>query len=123
MPLARLDHFTIRCADLERTREFYRDVLGLVDGARPAFGFPGAWLYLEDRPVVHLIGGPDPNLPRETGHVDHVAFAASGLERIREKLRGGNIDFEERRIPGAKITQLFLHDPDGIAIELNFTGE
>jgi catechol 2,3-dioxygenase-like lactoylglutathione lyase family enzyme len=121
MSLTRLDHFTIRCADLEKSRAFYRDVLGLKDGARPAFGFPGAWLYVEDRPVVHLIGGPDPGLPRETGHVDHVAFAGGDLGAMRDRLAAGKIAFEERRVPGAAIVQLFVHDPDGIAIELNFS--
>ena len=32
MPLDLLEHFTIRCGDMEKTRDFYRDVLGLPVG-------------------------------------------------------------------------------------------
>jgi catechol 2,3-dioxygenase-like lactoylglutathione lyase family enzyme len=52
MPLSRLDHVTILCSDLERSRAFYAEALGLVDGDRPPFDFPGAWLWLEGRAVV-----------------------------------------------------------------------
>ena len=45
MPLGVLQHFTIEPSDLERTKNFYCDVLGLEDGDRPPLGFPGYWLY------------------------------------------------------------------------------
>jgi len=50
----RIDHVTIATDDLETTVAFYRDVLGLVVGPRPAFPFAGAWLYANGRPIVHL---------------------------------------------------------------------
>lgn len=120
MSLERLDHFTVLCADLERSRAFYRDVLGMVDGDRPDFGFPGAWFYLEARPVVHLIGGRSGKPAASTGSVDHVAFAACGLAETKARLKSLNIAFDERGVPGRTLRQLFLHDPDGVAIELNF---
>ncbi len=45
MGLNALNHFTIRTADLERTKAFYSEVLGLPVGYRPPLGFPGYWLY------------------------------------------------------------------------------
>ncbi len=45
MPIARMDHFTILTTDAVKTIAFYRDTLGLEPGPRPAFSFPGAWLY------------------------------------------------------------------------------
>ena len=45
MAVERLDHYTIRTADLDATRCFYTEVLGLSVGPRPAFTFPGLWLY------------------------------------------------------------------------------
>ncbi|MBV9330751.1 MAG: VOC family protein [Alphaproteobacteria bacterium] len=120
MTLDRLDHVTVRCTDLAHSRAFYSDVLGMVDGDRPDFGFPGAWLYLADRPVVHLIGGPGAKQAAGTGHVDHIAFAARGLSETKARLESRNITFEERGVPGRALRQLFLHDPDGVAIELNF---
>ena len=49
-----LHHVTVKTDDLEATRDFYRDVLGLEEGFRPDLEFPGYWLYCGDVPVVHL---------------------------------------------------------------------
>ena len=46
MPFEAMEHFTIRAADLEATKNFYCDVLGMEVGERPAFKFPGYWIYL-----------------------------------------------------------------------------
>ena len=54
MPLTALDHYTIRTSDLNRSVRFYSEILGLENGARPPFRTPGAWLYCDGRPVVHL---------------------------------------------------------------------
>jgi catechol 2,3-dioxygenase-like lactoylglutathione lyase family enzyme len=120
MALTRLDHFTIICADLDRSRAFYRDVLGMTDGDRPPFDFPGAWLYVDDRPVVHLVGGRNEKGVRTTGSVDHVAFTAEDLAALRQRLAAQKIRFEERGVPGRPLRQVFLHDPDGVQIEVNF---
>lgn len=124
MGLNALNHFTVRPADLERSRAFYGDLLGLPVGSRPPLGFPGYWLYCGDVPTVHLIG------PREgdgearragpTGLFDHIAFSCTGLSEMKARLRAGGIEFAERIIPRDRQTQLFLHDPDGVAVELNF---
>ena len=56
MPLITgLDHINIRTADLAGTKAFFMDVLGLSEGWRPAFPFPGAWLYAGEKDVVHLV--------------------------------------------------------------------
>ncbi len=124
MGLNALNHFTIRCADLERTRAFYTEVLGLPVGDRPPLGFPGYWLYCGAIPTVHLIGpreGDDaPRATGPTGLFDHIAFSCTGLAAMRASLAAHHVPFTERIIPRDRQTQLFLHDPDGIAVELNF---
>src|SRR6516162_7010990 len=55
MPLNALHHVTVKTANLEVTRDFYRDILGLEVGFRPDLDFPGYWLYCGDVPVVHLV--------------------------------------------------------------------
>src|SRR5258707_14328983 len=120
MSLTRLDHFTIRCADLDRSRRFYSEVLGMTDGDRPPFDFPGAWLYVGDRPVVHLVGGQNKDGVRTTGSVDHVAFAGSDLPAMRTRLQSLDVEFNERGVPGRPLRQGFLEDPDGVTIEINF---
>jgi catechol 2,3-dioxygenase-like lactoylglutathione lyase family enzyme len=118
MALSRIDHVTIRVSDLQRSRAFYADALGLVDGERPPFNFPGAWLWLGDRAVVHLVGGRAAAVA-ETGPFDHVAFAASDLEGTRARLKNAGIAFRETSVPGRPLHQIFFTDPDGVAIELN----
>ncbi len=121
MILTRLDHYTIAAADLAATRDFYVGVLGLVEGERPPFSFPGHWLYCGDHPVVHLVGGERAQgAGTGGGAVDHVAFAGRDIEAMRERLRGIGMDYQERTVPGIGQRQIFLHDPNGIRIELNF---
>src|ERR1700744_389142 len=83
MTVTGMEHFTILTNELDRTVAFYREHLGLEPGARPAFPFPGAWLYCNGRAVLHVVAGrelPDP----PSGVIDHMAFAAAGLgETVR----------------------------------------
>jgi catechol 2,3-dioxygenase-like lactoylglutathione lyase family enzyme len=120
MALKGLDHITVNCADLERSRAFYAEALGMTDGERPAFPFPGAWLYLGGRPVVHLVGGAD--AAGATGSFDHVAFEAEDFDEVRAQFTAMGVDFKENHFPAAGIRQLFFPDPDGVKIELNFRG-
>jgi len=126
MALQGLHHYTIRPADLERTKDFYVDVLGLPIGDRPPLAFPGYWLYCGDVPTVHLIGprveeGPD--VVRDiapTGLFDHIAFSCNDLGATRTRLEQHNVSFTERVVPRDGQTQIFMRDPDGISVELNF---
>jgi catechol 2,3-dioxygenase-like lactoylglutathione lyase family enzyme len=126
MAVDQLEHFTIRCKNLEVTRDFYRDYIGLEVGARPNLPFKGYWLYLGGIPVVHLVEESE-RAEREqgrhtTGGLDHIAFRGTELEATVAKLRRGDIKFREAAIPDFRLHQIFLHDPDGIQIELNFRG-
>ncbi|MFC5496249.1 VOC family protein [Caenimonas terrae] len=134
-----LNHFSVRTLDLEATRTFYEKVLGLTVGPRPDFPFPGFWMYRGDHgdianAVVHLIG-MDPNDAKGlknylgdrdasslhgTGAVDHVAFFATGLAAMRAHLRAIGVAARERTVPTIGLHQLFLDDPNGVVIELNY---
>ncbi len=122
MTVRSLDHYTIRTADVEASVAFYVDVLGLRHGERPAFTVPGAGHYCGDSPAVHLIGG---NAPKEsgTGAIDHVAFRAGGLAGFTGRLRRLGIPFDERTPPGTRTRLVFVKDPDGLTVEVNFPGE
>ena len=122
MHVGRLNHYTVRCRpqDLDELRDFYVGVLGLVDGARPDFDFPGHWLYGEGLPIVHLAGRLANRPSRETGPLDHIAFTGSRLDDVRQRLKDKKIPFDERPVPGFPLHQVFLSDPQGLKIELTF---
>lgn len=130
MPLDRLDHYFVYASDLERSRRFYGDVLGLHQGPRPQFDFPGHWFYLEDRPVVHLgntefAGGyvaadGTRTTSGSTGPVDHIAFRGSDIDDFIGRFEKLAVDYQRREVPDFKLSQLFVKDPDGVTIELNF---
>ena len=124
-----LEHVTIRCADPARSRDFYVELLGLTEGARPDFPFRGHWLYLGGVPVVHLVDARDkgsawggaPGLAHaDTDPFDHVAFRGSDAEGMRAALAAAGIAFRERMVPGGALAQLFVRDPDGVLVEINF---
>lgn len=119
MSVLGLDHVTIRVSDLARSRRFYAQALGLSDGARPPFDFPGAWLYAAGVARVHLVAGR-PIAGPETGAFDHIAFQARDLPDTLARLARLGIAVTQRQVPGRGLHQVFLHDPDGIRIELTF---
>jgi catechol 2,3-dioxygenase-like lactoylglutathione lyase family enzyme len=130
MPLDRLDHYFVYASDLGRSREFYADVLGLEQGPRPDFKFPGFWFYLEGRPVVHVGNdefeggytedGAARKITGGTGPVDHIAFRASDIESFERRFNELELGYQRREIPDFALSQLFINDPDGVTIELNF---
>jgi catechol 2,3-dioxygenase-like lactoylglutathione lyase family enzyme len=130
MPLGQLQHFTIEPQDLERSKDFYVDVLGLEVGNRPPLDFPGYWLYSGGVATVHLMGTRKPRegiIVRgtekrfdDTGRFDHIAFAATDVDGVRARLRWKGVNFRESIVPRTGDTQFFLYDPDGVGVELNF---
>jgi len=122
MPLDALQHVNIRCADARASRDFYVDVIGLAEGYRPPFNFPGHWLYLGDVAVIHLVQKP-PGEARKgpgSGEIDHVAFGGTDLDDMRARLTASGLSFEEKVVPRDGIIQLFVKDPEGVKLELNF---
>jgi catechol 2,3-dioxygenase-like lactoylglutathione lyase family enzyme len=134
MPLSHIEHFLIAAEDIDLTGEWYCRVLGMTEGPHPDFGFPVKWLYLDGRDIVHVgpsasqagenqkkyLGRTSQDTGAGTGALDHIAFRATGLAQMMAHLRSQNISFSERRANGQALYQLFLYDPNGIKIELNY---
>jgi catechol 2,3-dioxygenase-like lactoylglutathione lyase family enzyme len=122
MSVGVLDHFNIRTRDLKGTIRFYQDILGLESGARPNFAFPGAWLYSEGRAVVHLvdISPTDEAQKPDSGVVHHVAFISRDFAGMKRRLQAKDVEFEARQVPGGELWQIFIRDPNGVMIELNY---
>src|SRR5260370_18783664 len=73
MPALSLDHWNVYCKDLKATVKFYERYVGLKDGDRPPFNFPGAWLYAGDKPILHLVSETC-RKDHCSGAIDHVAI-------------------------------------------------
>src|SRR3989304_2392038 len=131
MPLTHIEHYLVAADDMDLTRDWYRDVLGMQEGPHPDFGFPVHWMSLEGRDVVRIgrtaqaagetqklyLGRLSQNTGSGTGAIDHIAFRARGLEETVAHLRRKGIPFSERRANGQALYQLFLFDPNGIKVE------
>ncbi|MGH6892137.1 MAG: VOC family protein [Dongiaceae bacterium] len=114
-----MNHFTILAEDLEGTCDFYRDLLGLEEGYRPAMGFPGAWLYAGEQAVLHVVVRNPLPQPR-AGVLDHMAFSAIDLSGTVRKLQDRDVRYELGRQVETGVWQLFFHDPNGARVELDF---
>ena len=122
MSVGVLDHFNIRTRDLAATVNFYENIMGLEKGPRPNFAFPGAWMYSEGKAVVHIvdIGKTDEAQKPDSGVVHHVAFISRGFDGMKSRLTSKAMPFDARQVPGGELWQIFVHDPNGVMIELNY---
>jgi len=119
MPISGMNHFTVLTSDLDASRAFYVDLLGLAEGFRPDLGFPGAWLYAGDQAVLHIVAGRGvPASPR--GVIDHMAFSARDLRAVAARLTERGVAYDLRRLPTTGGWQLFCLDPSGARVELDF---
>ena len=137
MPLSHIEHFLVAADDIDGTRDWYARVLGMKPGAHPDFGFPVHWMYVDGVDVVHIgpsakqageiqrryLGRTSQQSAQGTGAIDHIAFRASGLRAMLEHLKREKVPFSQRRANGQALFQLFLYDPNGIKIELNYAAD
>jgi catechol 2,3-dioxygenase-like lactoylglutathione lyase family enzyme len=131
MPLTQLEHYLVLTDDLERTRDFYAAALGMRVGDRPPLAFPGYWLYVGEVPCIHIaewesyrahsteIGISVSTRAPGTGPVDHIAFNGIDGEAIKSTLTAYGVEFAVNEVPTIGLMQLFLHDPNGVKVEIN----
>ena len=125
MALQRLDHLLVLTDDVDATAAFYCDALGFEPGDRPPLEFPGRWLYLDDRPCLHVAERASYEAWVETlgldvdaAPVDHIAFSADDYAALAARLERAGVEAVPNTVPGV-LRQLFVTDPNGVRIELN----
>lgn len=141
--MTRLDHCNIRTLDLPATIGFYSDVLDLKPSFFPGSSDRGAWLHdSTDRPVIHLVavdpadpagsiaairgmrgedgGGFEPTMLRGSGAIDHIAFECTDYEAMEGRLQALDLRYTANEVESIGLRQLFVSDPNGITVELNF---
>ena len=128
MTIEGINHFNIvgPRSLIDEVRDFYVEVIGLQEGRRPDFDFDGHWLYAGDGPILHLMvsdRASDADVPvdNKTQHLDHIALTAADLAAVESRLIALGRVYKKKVIPGFNVTQLFLHDPIGLGVELNFS--
>ena len=133
MPLSHLEHFLLQVEDIDATRAWYERVLGFKAGPTPDFKFPVCWLYLGDRDVIHITQGgakvtrerhaylgQQSQATKGSGAIDHLAFRCTGLADMLDRFKVEAVDHQTRQVDDQGLFQIFLTDPNGIKIELNF---
>src|SRR5690348_9832169 len=95
MLVTQLFHVAIKTPNLEASRRFYTDVLGMTLAQRPQLDFPGIWVQSPvpgGLAVFHIYAGDaaleaDGSMASGSGVIDHVAITAHGFAETRERVR------------------------------------
>jgi catechol 2,3-dioxygenase-like lactoylglutathione lyase family enzyme len=132
-----LEHVLVLADDIDATRDFYCQVVGLSVGERPPLAFPGYWLYAEPDGTgpacVHVadrrayaahaaeLGLNVPESDPGVGPVDHIAFNAADYSGLLERLEHHGVRAVTNAVPGGP-RQVFIEDPNGVRVEINVRG-
>lgn len=123
MQITKLDHVNLRTTQLDTMLHWYTNVLGLRNGFRPFFPFPGAWLYAGDTIVVHLVGiEGKPAVGSENElKLEHFAFSATEGDDFEAQLRVAGEKYKRVDLPEINLVLFNLWDPDGNHIHVDFS--
>ncbi len=130
LEIQRLDHVALLVKDVERSKRFYAQLLGMEEHPRPSnFNFPGAWLR-KGSAEIHLILEDEPGRVEQVypgrynpdelsiGHATHFAFEVADLEETRQYFQSRGIPIVGGPRPrGDGVMQLYIRDPDSYIIE------
>ena len=141
MKINKLDHVSIATDQLEDTKKFYCDLLGLKVGHRPKLKSSGYWLYSGEEPIIHLVetgsnldreiafsddkktagplGNPEITDLSETGTDNHIAMTVEESAGLVNFMKENKIAYWDRLLADRELYQVFVRDPNGVIIELN----
>jgi len=132
MTVESLDHINIVTADLDRAEDFYRNLLRLETrpAPPPLTRDLARWMYdTGGRAVLHLNSLAMPRLfdrdmaPGATGALHHVAFRCAGYDDTLERIAAMALEHRRNDVAAIDLRQIFVADPDGVLLELNFFGD
>nr|XP_043623470.1 uncharacterized protein LOC122595202 [Erigeron canadensis] len=118
--IVNLHHVGILCENLERSLDFYQNLLGLkINEARPHDKLPyrGAWLWVGSE-MIHLMELPNPDpytgRPEHGGRDRHTCIAIRDVSKLKAILDKAGIPYTLSRSGRPAI---FTRDPDTNALE------
>jgi catechol 2,3-dioxygenase-like lactoylglutathione lyase family enzyme len=113
LQITQIDHVSVIVTDLEQSRRFYRDLLGLREIAKPrTFDFVVLWFDLGNQ-QLHLLHKPQP----DTQSARHFALRVASCAAARAYFRERGIPIQETT-PIPHCDRFFVFDPDGNRIEV-----
>ncbi|QDT38685.1 VOC family protein [Stratiformator vulcanicus] len=126
MRVQQIDHVTLVVKDLEASRQFYVDTLGMEVVPRPNFDFAGSW-FRAGETLIHLIlesersgpAGVNEDGRNKNSRCTHLAFSVPDAREAASELEAAGVPFldpPKLRPDGA--CQVFVTDPDGHVVEL-----
>jgi catechol 2,3-dioxygenase-like lactoylglutathione lyase family enzyme len=123
-----LDHVNIRVKDPAATIAFFNDVLGM-----PSSPVRKSWLTdAAGNPVVHVGSAEEPypsdswrpfKARDDSGVIHHVALSCSGFHAVLARLRERGLDHHTNEVEQMNFRQIFVAEPGGVLLELNFRGD
>jgi catechol 2,3-dioxygenase-like lactoylglutathione lyase family enzyme len=131
MSVTGMEHVLVLSEDIEASRAFYSEVVGLRVGERPPLEFSGYWLYAGSIPCLHLadrrsyrdhaatLGLDVETRSARGGGIDHIAFVATDYDELTARLERAGVAAVANDVPGGGPRQLFFSDPNGVRIELS----
>jgi len=132
MQIEAIHHVSLTVTDLERSRRFYREIIGLPEIARPPFNFPGAWFQVGTAQQLHLIVHTNPTFRTGKGldtrdlhfavRVPDYHQAVVELRSKGYKQEGAEDEFSRMILQPhatAGFPQIYILDPDRHIIEIN----
>ena len=134
MSVKTLDHWSISSKRLEDSRRFYEDILGLEVGFRPKLASTGYWMYAGDNALIHLVKDERENLDGtpvpagqgtkedmvNAGIDNHIAFTIADPGEIVDRLKDRGVGYWDRDLTDRGLYQIFIKDPNGVILELNY---
>jgi catechol 2,3-dioxygenase-like lactoylglutathione lyase family enzyme len=117
-----LTHVSVTVTDVARAREFYSNVLGFEEIARPAFDFPGIWYSLGGDLQLHIILNdqlvrPAGERERIVARYPHFALWTDDADATAARIEARGLVGRDVVSGPTGLRQVFVKDPDGNMIE------
>ncbi len=115
--IKQLAHICISSQDLELTKRFYTQALGLdiafaFEKEGEVFGF---YIKVGNRTFIEVFQG-DPGTP---GNIRHVAIEVSDLDALLAQIRAAGFEVEDKTMGADNSWQAWTTDPNGVRIEFH----
>ena len=123
MHIGKIDHVNLRTTQLDAMIKWYEDILGMKHGHRPDFSSQGAWMYVGDHPLVHLVAieGPPATGSEVPLKLEHFALSATGRAEFEAHLKKSDETYRSNEIPAIRMIQFNVWDPDGNHVHVDFS--